>query len=726
VAWATPGAFGATDRDAIVIGSVTGPNATVTIPLNASGVGAVQSWVNGANYGLVISDSAGTDGTDLASSENATLASRPKLSVNYDPPTGGTLSFQDGTLPTTSYAGTTDSTLHQAAPTGNFGNDATCLVDGDDGAGADLSCLIRWDVSQIPTGSAVQAASLTLTIVNPTGNTYNVFALKRSWVELQATWNNATSSVAWATPGALGATDRDAIVIGSVTGPNGTLTIPLNSAGIGAVQSWVNGANYGIVISDSAGTDGTDLASSENATLASRPKLTVTWGSGGGGPVPKTTTNYTELAGDVLNPERGWWKSIDIVNGRNFTSTRTAGRSIAYAKMILPSDVDTLPATLLSNVQLGLNAARSAGIKVILRPYYHETYPTDGTLDPSVTRVVSHVNQLAPLFSSNVDVLMLVQAGFVGPWGEFHSSHLLTSGEWTQVINALLNALPVSRMTQFRTPTRKDSYFPGHGALADAEAFNGTQVARSGHYNDCFLASDTDSGTYPSNAIETWKTFVEQDTRFTPMGGETCPNGLRAACGTAVPEMVRLHWSFIDEGYWANVVDPTTGLWAQPTACRPEITERLGYRFVLEQATYSQAVRPGDLLELTAQLRNEGFANPFNARPLYVVLKGNGVTYAALLAGNDADPRRWVPGQVTTFSRRLGVPSSVVPGTYTLALWLPDAGSAIKTRPEYAIRFLDTGVWEATTGHNLLTTQFSVSTSATPNTGTPDATFVLQ
>ncbi|HEX6764987.1 MAG TPA: DNRLRE domain-containing protein, partial [Polyangiaceae bacterium] len=306
-AWATPGAFGATDRDATILGSVTGPNGTLTIPLNAAGVSAIQSWVNGSNFGLVISDSAGTDGIDFASSENATIASRPKLNVTYDPPTSGTLSFQDGVQPTAAYAGTTDTTLHQAAPTTNFGNDSTVLVDGDDGAGADLSSLLRWDVSQIPAGSAVTSASVTLSIVNPTGNTYNLFSLARPWNELEATWNNATSSTAWATPGAFAASDRNATILGSVTGPIGSVTIPLNAAGVSAVQAWVNGSNNGLVISDSAGTDGIDFASSENATLASRPKLTVTWGSGGGGgPAPTTTTNYSEQSGDVLNPERGW------------------------------------------------------------------------------------------------------------------------------------------------------------------------------------------------------------------------------------------------------------------------------------------------------------------------------------------------------------------------------------------------------------------------------------
>ncbi len=440
--------------------------------------------------------------------------------------------------------------------------------------------------------------------------------------------------------------------------------------------------------------------------------------------VPRTTRTYTELTGDVLNPERGWHDWIDIVTDRNVTSTRTGGKTLSYARVILPSNVDTLPATLLTNIGLGLAAVRTAGTKVVLRFYYHEVYPNGENLDPAVARVVSHIGQLKTVLANNADVISVIEAGFVGPWGEFHSSHLVTSGEWKQVIDALFAALPAGRMMQFRTPMRKDAYFPAHGALADAEAFTNTNVARAGHFNDCFLASSDDSGTY-ATPVATWKTFVAADTRFTPMGGETCASPGRADCTTARTELAQLHFSFLNSNYHLGVVHPTTGLWAQQ-GCRDEITRKLGYRFVLERATHSQAVRPGDRLELDVTLRNDGYASPFNARPVYAVLQGNGATYEVQLAGADVDPRRWWGGQSHTFSRRLGIPASVTPGTYTLSLWLPDAAATIRTRPEYAIRFANNAVWSTTAGHNELTTQLEISASATANTGAADATFVAR
>ena len=41
-----------------------------------------------------------------------------------------------------------------------------------------------------------------------------------------------------------------------------------------------------------------------------------------------------------------------------------------------------------------------------------------------------------------------------------------------------------------------------------------------GHHNDCFLASDTDFGTYVD--VTTEYPYLEQDTTYVSMGGETC------------------------------------------------------------------------------------------------------------------------------------------------------------------------------------------------------------
>lgn len=292
--WAVPGALGSADRGP-QIGTLTGSTGTRTAVLNSSAVSVVQGWVNGQlNAGIVIAHANNTNGLDLASTEHATASYRPRLTVTYLPPdTSGptTVQFRRGSLPNSSYTGTKDATMRQASPTTSSGTATTCEVDGDDGSGVDLSCALAFDVSQIPMDSIVDAASLTIQVTNPSPNTYPVYALKRAFSESQITWNHATSSTPWATPGALGSTDRGA-QIGSITpSSTGSYHIPLNSAGVALVQGWVDGQpSTGFVFAHPTNTDGLDFATSEHATVSYRPTLSVTYrpsgsngGSGGSG-----------------------------------------------------------------------------------------------------------------------------------------------------------------------------------------------------------------------------------------------------------------------------------------------------------------------------------------------------------------------------------------------------------------------------------------------------------
>src|SRR5262245_27771905 len=77
-----------------------------------------------------------------------------------------TVSFQDGVLPSSSYAGTTDASIKQASASTNFGSAATLEADGDDGGGVDKSAVVRWELSGIPAGSIVQSASITMRITD--------------------------------------------------------------------------------------------------------------------------------------------------------------------------------------------------------------------------------------------------------------------------------------------------------------------------------------------------------------------------------------------------------------------------------------------------------------------------------------------------------------------------------------------------------------------------------
>ena len=150
---------------------------------------------------------------------------------------------------------------------------------------------------------------------------------------------------------------------------------------------------------------------------------------------------------------------------------------------------ESLDDALLDSLSAGLAAVRAVGIKVTMRFVYNDGFDPDAPK----ARVLEHIQQVKPLLAANADVIAAFQAGFIGAWGEWHSSTngLATPQNRKDILLAFLDAVPASRSVQIRTPMFKDEIFPG-GALGSAEAFTGSARARTGHHNDCFLASVDD------------------------------------------------------------------------------------------------------------------------------------------------------------------------------------------------------------------------------------------
>ena len=416
------------------------------------------------------------------------------------------------------------------------------------------------------------------------------------------------------------------------------------------------------------------------------------------------TLTFAASDAGLLNPERGFYDTINLIGSSTFSSTRAAGRTLALAGVRLDAFRTTpIDAPTHAAISAGLGRVRTAGIKVILRFQYNEG--PIGAADASRAQVLAHLAQLQPILRANADVIAAMQAGFIGAWGEWHSSTngLDNTADRSAILEGILAALPASRMVQVRTPHFVDDLFPG-GALSPTEAFTGTNAARTGHHNDCFLANNSDYGTYQS-PVETWKDFVAAGGRFTPVGGETCAVfAPRSECASATAEMSRLHFRFLNSEYHLGVL----GSWTSG-GCMKEVQDRLGYRFVLQQLAHSSAVRPGGVLQLRWTLRNDGYGAPFNARPLQVRLEQGALQRTATLSSIDV--RRWESG-LQTVDVKLRVPANLPVGNYRLSLAMPDADPVLATRPVYSVQFANTGVWDATAGVNVVVPQLVVSDTA--------------
>ncbi len=422
-------------------------------------------------------------------------------------------------------------------------------------------------------------------------------------------------------------------------------------------------------------------------------------------PTPNATT--TALTRTVIftpsneifeNPERGFFWPVDLLSNDSYAVARTVHKATlvrSYARLDAYRSTD-LPQNVLDQIDTRMAQARAAGVKIILRFAYNFGPFPNSEPDASKTWIKRHIEQLAPVLRKNADVIAWMEAGFIGAWGEWHTSTNgldLDLNAKREILTDLLAALPVTRSVQLRYPADLRALYGAD--FGPADAYNGTDKSRVGHHNDCFLASNTDFGTYArdSATIEQDKTLVKQRGRYTPVSGETCNVfAPRSDCPTALAELSAHGWSSINLAYEQNVI---AGWKTQ--GCFEEIDRRLGYRLALTSATFTARTRAGQRFDLSLTMISSGYAPIINERPVFLVLDGP----VRRILPTSFDPRRWF-GQNIQIAKSLTLPADLPAGTYRLALWLPDASPTLQADPRYAVRLANTGVWDAGMGWNVI------------------------
>jgi len=422
-------------------------------------------------------------------------------------------------------------------------------------------------------------------------------------------------------------------------------------------------------------------------------------------PEPATMTHsYTTTDALILNPERGFFTPFILPGPAGFSSVRLLGNTLVHLNIRLDEWRETdIPQDVLEGLNTNFADLREAGVKAIIRFAYNEGPYPDSEPDASKAQILRHIGQLTPLLHENADVIAWVEAGFIGAWGEWHTS---TNGldnitDKRDILNAIVATIP-NRYVQVRYPANIIEMYPD-----PLEAVR----ARVAHHNDCFLSSDTDVGTYERdgvNTIERDQKYLAELTRFTPMSGETCaPYPPRSECASAIQEMELLHFSALNEAYHKGILRS----W-EDGGCMEEIRNRLGYRLALTSADFNEEVRPGGLLNLRVNISNTGFASLMNPRPLFIVLVGqNARSVPPHIVKLELDPRSWQPGS-SSFTAKIRLPSNMANGEYNLALWLPDEAETLRENPLYSVQFANEGTWDESVGYNVLG-KVTVDSSAT-------------
>jgi hypothetical protein len=436
-------------------------------------------------------------------------------------------------------------------------------------------------------------------------------------------------------------------------------------------------------------------------------------------PQKKITVTYGEDTSNIPNPERGYFsQTASYSTSQNYLTQdyidKLKAQNITLVRRVFVMNTfrdSEISAGFLQQIQADLDMLRKNGFKIILRFAYtfNETQTSSLMQDAPLERVLAHIDQLAPVIQKNADVIALMEGGFIGKWGEWHSSTngLATVDNMRKILFKTLEVLPKNRMVSIRYLWAKQDIYNTEDPLPESEAFTLTNRARTGHHNECFVASTDNWGTYwpiDDTNLNIQKDYLNKENRFLPQVGETCNcNPPGSDCPEALKELARMRWSAINIDYIDCVVDG----WKNQ-GCYEEIAKKLGYRFVLLKSEFPSSTRRDSMLNFSILIRNDGFASPYNQRDLELVFKSvsTGITKRLKL---NSDPRRWLPdlGNIE-IKEQLNV-SSLSPDEYDLYLNLPDPEKSLNTNPAYSIRIANTGTWDDKTGYNNLGVKIKIA-----------------
>lgn len=417
------------------------------------------------------------------------------------------------------------------------------------------------------------------------------------------------------------------------------------------------------------------------------------------------TVAFAPSNADFPNPDRGFYAAGDAdflswSNPDTLREAHAAGRRLVLARVQLDvwRDAD-LPPSLLAELGERLAQVRAAGMKVTL--LFNYDFSAAGQ-DASAERIRRHLQQLKPVLAAHADVIPFMRAGFIGAWGEWHSSSAGNSctgrpgseacaqAEAARVLvrDALLENVPDTTQIGIRYPADLMQWYP-----------DPAQQRRLGLHNDCFLAGPSDTGTYTRPGQ---REYVQALSARTAFGGETCVNGQapeRDTCADILAEGRQYHLTWLNADYAPSVIEG----W-KTQGCLPQVSAFMGYRLQLDGLTHAGEGLRAQALSFDIDLRNVGWAHFFTPRRLVVTLRHR--VSGAVWTGGAGDLRE-LPPQATASSRirvAVTVPAAAEPGDHEVWLGAPDIFPSTQGDRRFAVRFAnaDTAdgsqVWSAPWG----------------------------
>ncbi len=441
-----------------------------------------------------------------------------------------------------------------------------------------------------------------------------------------------------------------------------------------------------------------------------------------------------ETAVDVLHEKDVPAKELVELSAKYAADSVSLSQSYFYLTYLIGEE---LSEENFQTMQRYFDELRKQGKKAVLRFAYERDFMGRAAAGPTGTQILEHLDQLKPFLEKNKDLILVVQAGLIGAWGEWHSSMQgLENSEETKiaVLEKLLSVVPQERNVQVRLPDFKnllkdkpelykrlsfhDDFIVIRPDRWDADMHEGTPKFDQIVNESPYLVVDGELpwgfwsvGADPDSPSAGWiidglqtarRLFLQHYTSLSVIHNykEQHPNNwfdennppeysMMVWKKTMITEdSLRQHRMPVSDGYFrrqdGTVVERNVFDY---------IRDHLGYRIELQALQLPGRLQSGKENLLDLSLVNRGFATVFGEHPVYFALVDDAGKVTEFLT--DAHPSDWQPFRpgdavcvplTHSVGLSLRLPESLAPGTYRLGLWIPDGSERLKYDSRYAIR----------------------------------------
>lgn len=435
-------------------------------------------------------------------------------------------------------------------------------------------------------------------------------------------------------------------------------------------------------------------------------------------PLTAKATIGKESTEVIRNPDRGFYKLVqrELNNGKEDFND-----FIEEIKDIAKEDTDVsiisfqlnlkkfvtgntpISSSKIEDINKYFSIMREYGYQVIFRVVYDSEGKENP--EPEFETILTQMNQLKSVYQENQDILLVIEAGYLGSYGEWHSGKYDTSIEnKNKIIDKLLEIVPESVQINLRRPRYITEYIGSNQTVTEENAYSSERIARLGLHNDGYLASETDLGTYEKSERSQSILWQEKQTLYTLFGGESQnKDSDYTDLDNAISDMNIRHCAYLNKTYdrevkekWRNSIYKGEDTLYNGENGYKYIQNHLGYRLVLQDSSIE--ILNGNIVT-NLKIENVGFGNIVRKKQIEIILQSDNNLYTI---ESDLDIRKCINEKVYILNIIESLPNNIEADNYNVFVNIKEPYETLNENDNYKIKFANINIWNEEVGGNYI------------------------